>query len=189
MNTITLVSHRPGKVSLLVSTLPNTAQYVRRQIFLVPGADEVVPNTFRMQRKVCRNRFSASLRARSLEAAISPQVPKHKFLEVPGKFADELQIRVFRRDGNRPERNKNSVERLVTTIMSSTHVDDDDSQFGLANIPFGVVSTQDDSTPKAATRLFGQVFRIPDLISKGLMNSLDEGTMSALLKVRTPCTT
>ncbi|KAK5942062.1 hypothetical protein PMZ80_006015 [Knufia obscura] len=67
--------------------------------------------------------------------------------------------------------------------MSSTHGEDDDAQFGLTNIPFGIVSTQEDSTPKAATRLFSHVFRLSDLMSKGLMDSLDEQTTSALLKL------
>jgi len=68
-------------------------------------------------------------------------------------------------------------------MMPITHADDDDAQFGLKNIPFGVVSTQDDSEPKTATRLLGHVFRLPDLISRGLVSTLDEETRLALLKV------
>ena len=74
-------------------------------------------------------------------------------------------------------------ERSKIAVMPKTHVDDNGAQFGFKNIPFGVVSTQDDPVPKAATRLFRHVFRLPDLISRNLMGNLDEETRSALLKV------
>ncbi|KAK5098953.1 hypothetical protein LTR24_001581 [Lithohypha guttulata] len=68
--------------------------------------------------------------------------------------------------------------------MPPTRAEDEDAQFGFANIPFGVVSTDDDQTPQIATRLFGHVFKLPTLIRKGLLGSLEEETRSALLKHR-----
>ena len=67
--------------------------------------------------------------------------------------------------------------------MPPTPAEDEDAQFGFANIPFGVVSTDDDQIPQIATRLFGHVFKLPTLIRKGLLGSLEEETRSALLKV------
>lgn len=61
--------------------------------------------------------------------------------------------------------------------------DDDSAQFGLANIPFGVVSTGADTTPKIATRLRNKVFLIPDLISNGLLDDVQENIRKALSEV------
>lgn len=58
-------------------------------------------------------------------------------------------------------------------------------QFGLSNIPFGVVSTKDVPTPKIATRFHDQVVLLPNIIEKGLLPAIGEEVKSALSKVRT----
>lgn len=78
-------------------------------------------------------------------------------------------------------RRQNESSAFLT--MPPSYAEDEDAQFGFANIPFGVASTDDDQTPQIATRLFGHVFKLPTLIRKGLMGSLEEETRSALLKV------
>lgn len=58
-----------------------------------------------------------------------------------------------------------------------------DNQFSLENIPFGVVSTQTESTPQAATRVFGNVILISKLLASGALPSIDQQTRDALEEV------
>lgn len=64
----------------------------------------------------------------------------------------------------------------------------DDAQFGLANVPFGVVSTRTNPRPQIATRIAGQVYVLPDLISAGYMNFLTAEVKSSLGNVCYPRT-
>ena len=75
----------------------------------------------------------------------------------------------------------------MTNIAGQSH--GKDSEFGLANIPFGVVSTKFDPNPKIATRLFDQVVLIPNLIEGGHLDHLNPSVQSSLLQVwlRTDC--
>ena len=76
---------------------------------------------------------------------------------------------------------KTEILRTMTSITSQP--DDDNSQFGLANIPFGVVSTKGDPIPKIATRVFDQAFLIPNLVTNGHLDHLNPSTRSSLLQV------
>lgn len=60
----------------------------------------------------------------------------------------------------------------------------EDGHFGLANIPFGVISTQVNGTPSIATRVFGGVYTMQDLIDQGLLEFSEEEIEDALLQVR-----
>lgn len=72
--------------------------------------------------------------------------------------------------------------------MSSSSDFDDDQHFTLANIPFGVVSTTDQPTTKRiATRLYGDVYIVPELISHELLGNLAEDVKHALSQVSTWC--
>lgn len=71
--------------------------------------------------------------------------------------------------------------------MSSSRPISDGDQFGLANIPFGVVSTAQDPIPRIATRLNDQVFTLPDLIENGLLDHLDQDIKSSLSQVGDCC--
>lgn len=59
----------------------------------------------------------------------------------------------------------------------------DDAQFGHANIPFGVISTRNAQSPRIATRIGGQVFRLPDLIDAGYLENLDSDIKYTLYDV------
>lgn len=70
---------------------------------------------------------------------------------------------------------------IMTSLTSQSG--DENSQFGLANIPFGVVSTKADPIPKIATRLFDQVYLIPNLVANGHLDQLSPSTRSSLFQV------
>lgn len=55
-----------------------------------------------------------------------------------------------------------------------------DEHFTLANIPYGIVSTKDNVESRVATRLYGQVFILPELHRHGHLGILDEDTAEAL---------
>lgn len=80
-----------------------------------------------------------------------------------------------------------TVLKEVRPIHRVTMADSRDvpegAQFGLANIPFGVVSTVSDPSPKAATRLHDRVFLLPGLIERGLLSGVDEAIQKSLQTV------
>jgi len=86
------------------------------------------------------------------------------------------------------KRSAKQKNRCIMTNIRSQPVGEN-SQFGLANIPFGVVSTKADPIPKIATRVFDQVFLIPNLVANGHLDHLNPSTRSSLLQVWSPMTT
>ena len=68
--------------------------------------------------------------------------------------------------------------------MTTTSSTNESAQFGPTNIPFGVISTNDNPKPRIATRLFDQVFSLADLISRGYLDKLDDQTKSSLTQVQ-----
>lgn len=68
--------------------------------------------------------------------------------------------------------------------MASKALTPDDAHFTLTNLPFGVISTKDDPSPRIATRLYSNVFILPELINHGLLTRLSEETKTALSQVK-----
>ena len=58
-----------------------------------------------------------------------------------------------------------------------------DSDFQLANIPFGLFSTRDNATKRAATRLGDYVIDLAALAAAGLLQEAGEAVVVALQKV------
>lgn len=67
-------------------------------------------------------------------------------------------------------------------------VPSDDTQFSVANIPFGIASRNDgDHAPQISTRLREHVYFVPELISNGLLANLNTATAIALHQVSFLC--
>lgn len=64
--------------------------------------------------------------------------------------------------------------------MARINDKDYNDHFTLANIPYGVISTPDNSQARIATRLHGSFFVISELIQCGLLGNLDSTIQKAL---------
>jgi hypothetical protein len=68
--------------------------------------------------------------------------------------------------------------------FASSHANDD-AEFSIANLPFGIASSHDGSRrQQAATRLREHVYFLPELIAQGVLSGLDAATIDALHQVR-----
>ena len=65
-------------------------------------------------------------------------------------------------------------------------MENESAQFGIANIPFGIVSTSHDAHRKAATRYLDKVLLLPDLIANGHFaeTGIQAETLASLSEVR-----